>query len=355
MPRPIRRPPAKAPPVAPDRVRGALFGLSSGDALGVPVDGRRLQAPPFPALVRGAHAEMVGGGRHALKPGQVTSLTQSACCLSESLRAQRGYDLADAVRRYVEWLPVGVDVEPPVTEAMTALKGQYADPRTIAKTLWLKSNRKAASNVSLVRTAPLGLFLATEAAARRRASLEDSAITHFDPRCQLACVALNEALATAVQGPKAPEPKRWVHAAESAIAVASAELAQNLGEFLPEIQAARASLLEDLRLAQSDDPLLYGPELHVWAQANAVRVTFRLAFWTLFHAPDVETGLVDVVNRGGNACANAAVAGALLGARDGEAAIPERWRTALLEALSFRAQGPLWNVYRPRILLELAS
>jgi ADP-ribosylglycohydrolase len=43
------------------------------------------------------------------------------------------------------------------------------------------------------------------------------------------------------------------------------------------------------------------------------------------HRPSVEEALIFLAEAGGDTDTNAAVAGALLGARDGEAAIPPRW------------------------------
>jgi ADP-ribosyl-[dinitrogen reductase] hydrolase len=66
--------------------------------------------------------------------------------------------------------------------------------------------------------------------------------------------------------------------------------------------------------------------------AGFVRVSFRLAWWELFHAPSFEAALIDVVNRGGDTDTNAAIAGALLGAVHGSEAVPARWRAAVLSA-----------------------
>jgi ADP-ribosyl-[dinitrogen reductase] hydrolase len=128
-------------------------------------------------------------------------------------------------------------------------------------------------------------------------------------------------------------------------------LAQASYEFVREIQDAAELIKADLDAAQKDDPLLYGPELHLHAQDTFVRVTLRVAFWELFHAPSFEAGLLDVVNRGGDTCGNGAVTGALLGAFHGARSIPERWHKPMLAALGEGRGGPLWERYHPRHLL----
>jgi hypothetical protein len=53
--------------------------------------------------------------------------------------------------------------------------------------------------------------------------------------------------------------------------------------------------------------------------------TAAIALRTAVEAPDVERGLLDVVGLGGDTDTNAAVAGALLGARDGRSELPVAW------------------------------
>jgi ADP-ribosylglycohydrolase len=120
------------------------------------------------------------------------------------------------------------------------------------------------------------------------------------------------------------------------------------------LRTARVDLERDLDRAAAPDPELHGPELDLHRDAGFVRVAFRLAFWEAHHAPSFEEGLVDVVNRGGDADTNGAIAGALLGALHGEDAIPERWRTAVLTALAGHP-GPLAERYHPRELLALVG
>jgi len=121
-----------------------------------------------------------------------------------------------------------------------------------------------------------------------------------------------------------------------------------------QVKAAADFLREDFAFAQKDDPELYGPELHLFTKASFVRTSYRLAMWELFHAPSFEAGLVDVVNRGGAASLNAAITGGLLGAVFGEGAIPEDWRTEVLECVP-RGDAALNTRYHPRFLMTLAG
>lgn len=50
--------------------------------------------------------------------------------------------------------------------------------------------------------------------------------------------------------------------------------------------------------------------------------TLSAALWAYFHAPDILTGLLAIVNEGGDADTNAAIACAILGAKFGYSSIP---------------------------------
>ena len=351
---PIKKkgPPGLDPKVLSSRSRGALLGLAVGDALGTTNEFRKLSAPPFPTLIDGPHTDMRGAGPFSLKPGQVTDDTQMACCIGAILKSLHRYDVVEVAKAYAAWRPLAFDVGNQTAEAIAAFASGVA-PDAAGRGVWLKSGKQAAGNGSLMRTAPIGVFFAKDKAARVQASLDDSAITHFDPRCQLACVALNGSIAAALTSMKPPTPDELVSAASLDLALAGSLLGRSAPDYVVQVKDATGWLRDDLALAKTDDPRLYGPEMHLLNQAGFVRVAFRLAYWELFHAKSFEAALLDVVNRGGDADTNGAITGALLGATYGEEQIPERWRTPVLEALSTGRGGPFWDVYHPRHLLTL--
>lgn len=332
-----------------DRARGALLGLAVGDALGTTLEFSEPDAPPFPRLAEGPHADVVGGGPFGVVPGQVTDDTQMACCLAASLRERDRLDVADVSARYVAWKEHAFDVGAQTGKALEAIrKGE--PPESAGRKLWLADGKRPAGNGSLMRTAPIGVALARNGDARRSAALAESAITHFDPRCRLACAAFDAAIAAAVNG--AASPGALHAAAREELPIAAAALRAEDGSLAADVEKAASALDQDLALAGSDDPGLYTPGVHIHDVQGFVRVAFRLAFWELLHAPDFRSGLVDVVNRGGDSDTNGAIAGALLGSFHGERAIPRGWRDRVLAAVP-APEGPLRDLYHPRTLLTL--
>lgn len=351
---PPRRPSAPAHDPSPRlRGRGALLGLAVGDALGVPLKTRPLIAPPFPQLADGPHRKLKGGGPFELRKGQVGESGQMASCLGVGLREQGTYDTDQMLRRYLAWQAHGEGLSEFTQEVLTDMLESGLPKANAGRRVWLKNLRRAAGNGSLARTAPIGVFFHDNPQVRLQASLADCALTHFDPRCQLACAALNGSIAHALNAGERLQKEDLFTAALSALSLASASLARSAGDYIHEVTIATTFLKEDLAAARQSDPMLYWPDMHMLRKQDHVRVAFRLAYWELMHAPDFEAGLVDVVNRGGDADVNGAVAGALLGAFHGEDAIPSEWRQGVLE-LPGPSAGLLWSHYHPRHLLLLA-
>ncbi|HEY8209508.1 MAG TPA: ADP-ribosylglycohydrolase family protein [Myxococcaceae bacterium] len=371
---PVRKqPPGRKPPNQPDpqivasRSRGALLGVAVGDALGATNETKRFPGPPFPEMLTGMQTEMKGGGPFSVKPGQVTDDTQMACCIASGLGAIGKYDALDVAKRYLAWRQHALairtaegeieksDIPEQVGKALDEMQGGRMH-QTAGKMVWLRSARQFAGNGSLARTAPIGVKLAgaNDEEARAQASLDDSALTHFDPRCQMACAALNGAIARAITQVKPLSPDDLVDGALSGVAVAGALFARRdeAQEFARDAQFAAQCVREDIDAARQPDPQLFGPELHLFSMMSFVRVSFRLAWWELFHAQTFEAALVDVVNRGGDTDTNAAITGALLGAYHGAQQVPESWARAVLDAVPAQ-RGPLLDLYHPNTLLGL--
>lgn len=80
-----------------------------------------------------------------------------------------------------------------------------------------------------------------------------------------------------------------------------------------------------------------------------MRLALQHALFHLLHSTDFEAALVQTISLGGDTDTNGAIAGALLGATLGEAAIPARWRETVRDCLPRRPVE-----YRCTDLTELA-
>jgi ADP-ribosylglycohydrolase len=337
-----------------DRTVGALLGMTVGDALGTTYEFAELAAPAYPMLAVGPATDIVGGGPFGLVAGQITDDTQLAVCLARSLVDRGRLDVDDLARRFVAWRPHAFDIGTTTRAAIDRLvRGEPA--ATAGRSAWHDSRRSAAGNGSLMRIAPLAVWHGLRGSDPARDAVDESLVTHADPRCALACAGFCAAIADAVAGDHR-DAERMLRRAGEAIEGASAYLSARWDDDELDrtaIDDAKRALHDDLAAARRADPELYSPHaLHLHRTQGFVRVAFRLACWHAVHAPSYRAAVVDTASRGGDADTNAAIVGALLGARDGAATIPQAWRDRVLAATQ---PGPAdWaDAHHPRHLLAL--
>jgi ADP-ribosyl-[dinitrogen reductase] hydrolase len=290
--------PASAAGPARDRFRGSLLGLAVGDALGAPAE--FLTAEQV-AERWGILVEMVGGGCHDCKPGEVTDDTEMMLCLAESLASLGDFDAEDVMRRYAAWFDTDpVDVGITVRTVMLGVKSGTSWDRA-ARRAHEVLGRMTAGNGSLMRTAPVALRYVNEPQRRVTVALAESALTHFDQLAGWACVALGELIAAAIAGElreQLPAIAARLHRDEPRVATVLAQAGE----------ATRAEIVA----------------------SGYVLDTLKAALWAVLSSGSFEDAVIGAVNLGDDADPVGAVAGALAGALYGEADIPARWVDVLL-------------------------
>jgi ADP-ribosyl-[dinitrogen reductase] hydrolase len=337
-----------------DRAEGALLGMAVGDALGTTYEFRRIEQADYPALATGPATDVVGAGPFALAPGQITDDTQLAICIARSFIDRGTFDPADIAAKYVAWTAHAFDIGSQTLGAIDRLKDGHSF-LSAGLSVWRDRDRRPAGNGSLMRTAPIAVALGDRPMREVvEAAVVESMITHADPRCVLACAAFDAAIRVALDGE--PAEAMWEAAGEATRYACNGYLRPKWtdAEDRACLERAHDELLSDLAAAREDNPRVYQPGLHVHETAGFVRVAFRLAFWHCAHTRSWRDAVVDVASRGGDADTNAAIVGALLGARDGANAIPGPWRARVLAATQ---PGPAaWaEAHHPRHLLALVK
>ena len=94
------------------------------------------------------------------------------------------------------------------------------------------------------------------------------------------------------------------------------------------------------------------------SQQGWVLIAFQNAFRHLAIGTAIEDALIETVGAGGDTDTNGAICGALLGASQGRAAIPTRWRMAVLACRPLAETGvgqPRPPRYWPDDLPQLAE
>lgn len=162
-----------------------------------------------------------------------------------------------------------------------------------------------APNGAVMRALPVAIATRGSPQNLVAGTYHTAALTHPDDRCTWSAVAVN---------------------------VAAAELLGGRRDFLADvIEVLRVNQAPvELLAAVRRVPLARRKELPILGDRawDAVSCA-EIALWAAWHEPNLESALIWLANAGGDTDTNAAVAGGLLGARDGEAAIPARWIAAL--------------------------
>ena len=158
-----------------------------------------------------------------------------------------------------------------------------------------------------MRVSPLGIFAA---GAEREAAIQwakdDAALTHPNPVCQGANAVFAASVAFAIRTGERP------------LAVYSYAL--KAAREMP----AGTAVMNALEAAANDRPT------DERGKMGWVLVALQNAFWQLIHASSLEDGVTDTVQFGGDTDTNGAIAGALLGAVYGRAAVPRQWMNRVL-------------------------
>jgi ADP-ribosylglycohydrolase len=262
-----------------ERAAGCLVGLAVGDCLGAALE--------FSPKNRGAQVRDILPWRFGAA-GSPTDDTDQAILLAETIK--NGWAPHLFLGKLIEWAKSAPDVGNHTLKVMRS-----ADTRTPFKAseqAWIASGRSAAPNGSLMRTAPVGVYVDNQDRCAKIAE-EAGKVTHWDPRGVSACQLVSEII----------RQKVW--------------------EQPLKVEAQNEEVIATVRSAMKQEERAYDGH-----DNGFVLHALHIAMRAFFGKQNFEETLIWVVNEGGDADTNGAIAGALLGARDGLKAIPERWRSA---------------------------
>ncbi|MDX9700208.1 MAG: ADP-ribosyl-[dinitrogen reductase] hydrolase [Rhodocyclaceae bacterium] len=267
-----------------NRACGAMLGLAIGDALGATVE---FMTPREIVTEYGVHDRICGGGWLRLPAGDVTDDTTMTLALGRAwLEAGRAPDAAQCAMAFDAWMRAKpVDIGNTVRRGIMRWR-RHGSAQAEA------SNQ--AGNGAAMRCLPVALAtLGDTVPAIRAAALTQARVTHHNPLSDAGTVAV-------------------VHMVQAALA------GQGIGGVLRAAQALVAAQPEfAFRNRRCDNPSGY------------IVDTLRAVCQALDGNDGFRAVLVDVVNRGGDADTTGAIAGMVMGALVGEAALPRDWRRAV--------------------------
>jgi ADP-ribosylglycohydrolase len=291
-----------------DTIQSVLFGVATGDALGVPVEFRsRFELEKSPVT------DMMGYGTYNLPPGTWSDDSSMTFCLAESLC--NGFDLRDIAQSFVRWYGEGYwtphgsvfDIGMTTRAAINRLmRGERPD---LAGGMSVSDN----GNGSLMRISPL-LFYIYDKPIRERYEVTKlvSSVTHGHIRSAIACFYYLEFMCELLTGKDLAQAYRAV-----------AGTVNDFLEFM-EINPQEIRVFHRLlynSIGELDEASISG--------SGYVVHTLEASMWCLLTTADYKSAVLKAVNLGEDTDTTAAVTGGLAGLLYGLDAIPQEWRDQL--------------------------
>jgi ADP-ribosyl-[dinitrogen reductase] hydrolase len=283
-----------------DRARGAVWGLAMGDALSA--SSQTLQPGEFAEITA-----PVGGGVLQLAAGEGSDDTAMVWCVADSLLACRDIEPRDQIGRYQAWLAAG-----PAPGARPVVR------KAIALASWRRGGLAGSHDPAQQSPEALGrcvtavLFAHDDAAAAISAAAAITRVTHQAPLVVDACRLFAAMVHVALQG--VAKAQLVTRAAQAPMAPLKAELLDLAQTWLPGTQPP---------------PLVQGTVLAV----------LDAAVRAFLDHPDFASGLLSLVNQGGDSDVAGAAYGQLAGAHYGAAALPSAWLSTLSDLESLGAMA----------------
>jgi|AFSR01.1.fsa_nt_gi ADP-ribosylglycohydrolase len=273
-----------------ENFQGCLLGAAIGDALGFPFKGlSAAEIEEYGRFESLREFQPVPSVRSA--PGELADEGQLLLLTLESICTQRALDEADLIRRLKGWFQSHPkDMTPLVRYVLSRLRSGESVAEA-SEGASFEPEFDPPDGGHLTRCIPVALYRVMDGARRQAEVTAVARITHWDTRAIQAALVLGEVVVQLVQG-KPPTLEACLPS-----------------DVLPEIQQA---------MEASSDPA----QLDVSGSALGA---LGVGLWALKTATNFEEGLIKVVSLGGATDTNAAVAGALLGAKWTRLALPQRW------------------------------
>ncbi|MFC3799358.1 ADP-ribosylglycohydrolase family protein [Cohnella sp. GCM10012308] len=269
-----------------DRIRGGLYGVAVGDALGGTTE---FMSPREIAERHGYLTEIIGGGVWRLEPGEVTDDTMMTLCVADGILAAPDDPIEAIGERFLQWYASEPkDIGNIIRTVLATYEGSWYQAALLADL----NLGQSAGNGSLMRCLPAALCYPDWAEAARVSRMQ-SKMTHYDERCNEACEIYNRIAFAMIEG---EVPLR------DAIA-----------------DAVAGTAYEEMLTSEPN-----------CESSGFVVHTFRWVLHLLLTSDSFEEVVQRAANQGGDSDTIGAIVGGLAGVHWGFDGIPERYSSQIL-------------------------
>ena len=288
-----------------DRAVGAVLGSATGDALGAGYE--------FLPQAPDQEIAMIGGGpfSHKWAKGEWTDDTQMAVAILDVI-ATGSTDLEAIASNFLAWYAANPHDMGNQTRSVLST-ADYPEELTAIATAYVDANEKSAGNGGLMRTAPVALADLDDRVELAQLAESIASLTHAHPDSVAACVLWSLAIQEAITTAEPDQAFDW-----------EAAIRNGLEHVAEDRQEKWDALITEA---------VIGPPA-VFKEKNGWGVkAFQAALSAIVNTVEPEEqpadhlrdALIAAVRIGNDTDTVAAIAGGLLGARWGKAAIPEEW------------------------------
>lgn len=308
-----------------NRIRGMIFGHALGDAVGLVTEFKFKTNKP----------ELIFPYEESIRGFPICDWTDETDCLAiviRSLIANNGQlDQQDIAAGFKKWSENGItelgDTECiGISGTMRTIvsREEFADnPTKIAEDIWNLSKGHLSSNSSLTYSSAVGAFKDKQLVVDKATKL--SSITHVDPRCVVSCRLHTLLLSNIIyDSPESAESvdKALFNSVGMCCEGINPDVERELSYWT---KMAFTGTIDSLKL---DDISKVGYVFKCLAVSIytlqvikiGLKFNMRPSFWKL---------ITGIANECGDADANCAIAGSLLGAYLGYSELPQNWINAL--------------------------
>ena len=290
-----------------DNIKGIIFGQAIGDALGLATEFMTKEEvfSYYPNGINSYQDIISDRHRNLWQKGAWTDDTDQMLCILDGILENNEIDLNDIASRFVEWKNtngVGIGRQ---TLNILSISDYAKNPFKASELIWNMSRQKSAPNGGIMRTAIVGCWNYSNWKQVRINTENICKLTHFDPRCIGSCVVITFIISRFLQ--------QKSFSKSDLINIAN-QYDSRIEEYI------ELAYQPDVDLLQLDEEGKIGYTLK----------TLSAGLWAYNHASDFFFGLSSIIEQGGDADTNGAVAGALLGLKYGYSSIPNNLKNQLI-------------------------
>jgi ADP-ribosyl-[dinitrogen reductase] hydrolase len=285
-----------------------LFGVSVGDALGVPVEFKSRED-----ISKNPVRDLIGFGTHNMPAGTFSDDSSLMFCLAEALTM--GYDLNQVAQNFIKWrynnywtatdevFDIGINTQHAIDRLVKGVRPDLAGD----------FEERSNGNGSLMRILPLLLYIKNKPVSERYEIIKQvSGITHGHVRSVISCF----------------------YYLQFALGILSG---MDKFQVYMELQLFIPAFLDSIHINPSEKNIFYRllidridliPEAKI-QNSGYVLHTLEASIWCLLNTDNYAAAVLKAVNLGSDTDTTGAVTGGLAGLLYGHKSIPTHWLAQL--------------------------